>query len=445
MSALLDNFAVRIAAAGGSLLTTPGGGLGLPGSPSLRGSSLYQAVLQGGRDRRATAMGLASGTRADRYGRRVDASPAGVQARGDAYKQALAMAFECDWASYLGDYFAQRGERLDASPAGAMRLDGLVPMASQALTYFYTEVYEIQHADLPAWQGDILKIDRTVDPAVNDYVWYERDLVGVARASNTYSTVDVPVVAGPDAQANTGNIVPALVAMEVNFMDMRRAALARANGKPDFQIDRGKQEACQRALAEFTHFLWLYGDAQLGIDGLHNHPAVSTITLVGGPWSGKTPAQVLTDLTTMLYTIPNTSIGALGQLSKIKIILPPDQWQQANSMPITAAGDKSVLQYFMETNRLREDQVPFGQLNYEFKAANSQIFTGGPTFLTSDRAIVLYLDGNMNMDPVFVLPQDIEMPAPPRQNGLSETTFFHLRAGGMKLPDARRIRYVEGL
>lgn len=440
MSALLDNFATRIAAAGGTLLQSPAG-VGLPGSPALVGSSLYQSVVQAGKDRRAVAAGLASG-RADRYGRRVDAAPDAVKARGDVHKQAHDMALTLEWADYLGAYFGHRGEKMDASPQAALRADGLVPMASQALTYFYTEVYEIQHGDLPAWQGDLLKIDRSVDPAAQNYVWYEKDIVGVARASNSYSTVDIPVVAGPMAQANTGLIVPALVAMEVNFMEMRNAALARANGKPDFDVDRSKQEACQRALAEFTHFLWLYGDAQLGIDGLHNHPAVSTITLTGGPWSGKSPAQILTDLTTMLYTIPNTSLGQLGDLRKIKMFLPPDQWQQANSVPITAAGDKSVLQYFKEMNGLRDDQVVW---NYELKASNSQVYTGGPTFLNADRALVLYLDGRMDMDPVFVLPQDIEMPAPPRQNGLSETTFFHLRAGGMKLPDARRIRYVEGL
>lgn len=440
MSALIHHFASRVAST--PLLSLPSGpgGLALPGSAALRASSLYRSILdQGGRRRQREAQ-IASGRKdaaGSVYGHRVDASPAAVQARGDARAQARSLAMVEEWTDHFAFRMQAMGERVDSA-----KMDGLVPVASQALTYFYSEVYEYQHNDLPAWNGDILKIDRSVDPAVETYVWYEKDLVGVARASNSYSTMDIPVVAGPMAQANTGNIVPALVAMEINFMDMRRAALARSQGKPDFQVDRSMAEACNRSLAEFGHFLWLYGDAQLGIDGLHNHPAVSTITLTGGPWSGKTPAQILTDLTTMLYTIPNSTQAGLGDLSKIKIWLPMAQWQQANSVPITAAGDKSVLQYFKEMNSLRDDQVVWMA---ELAAANSQVYTGGPTFLNADRAVVAYLEGRMDRDPVFVLPQDIEMPAPPRQNGLSETTFFHARFGGMKLPDARRLRYVEGL
>ena len=32
-----------------------------------------------------------------------------------------------------------------------------------------------------------------------------------------------------------------------------------------------------------------------------------------------------------------------------------------------------------------------------------------------------------------------------KQDGLSETMFFHARAGGAKVPDARGIRFIEGL
>ena len=48
------------------------------------------------------------------------------------------------------------------------------------------------------------------------------------------------VMRGPVAQSNTGKIVPFLVGMEVNFREAIQAAFARQNGKPDFQIERGK-------------------------------------------------------------------------------------------------------------------------------------------------------------------------------------------------------------
>jgi hypothetical protein len=440
MSALVNHFAAQAAMSGLHLPRSGQGLVALPGSVALRSSSTYSKIISSGVARRARADALVARRDAMSYGRRVDASPAAVRDRGDVRAQAQGFALEEEWSKFLDNRFAaENGGRRDAA---VVRTDGLVPMASQALTYFYSEVYDIQHADLPAWQGDILKIDRTVDPAAERYVWYEKDILGVARASNSYAAEDIPIVAGPSAHPNQGNIVPALVGMELNFMDMRRAALAARNGKPDFDLDRSMSEACMRSLAEFGHFLWLYGDSVLGIDGLHNHPAVQTITLLGGPWSGKTPAQILTDLVTILNTIPNSSQGQLGDMKKIKIFLPPLQYQQAQTQIISAAGNKSVLTYFRESYGLREEQVVS---MYELQASNSQVYTGGPQGLSADRALVVYQSGDVRSDPVFVLPQDIEMPAPPRQNGLSETTFYHARYGGMKLPDARRLRYVAGL
>ena len=78
-----------------------------------------------------------------------------------------------------------------------------------------------------------------------------------------------------------------------------------------------------------------------------------------------------------------------------------------------------------------------------FASANSQIYTGGPLGLSRDRGLILYNQGDDTRDPSFVLSQVIEMPSPPRQNGLSETMFFHARAGGCKVPDARGIRFID--
>lgn len=322
-----------------------------------------------------------------------------------------------------------------------IRVDALVPQASQATTFFYSSVMEYAHADLPAWEGKFLPIDRRPDRAAENYVWYEMDLVGVPRAASSYSTKDIPMVAGPMGQANYGAIIPFLIGMEINFMDMRRSALAKLNGKPDFQIDQNKAKMCVRGLAEAVNFLWMFGDSQAGIDGLMNHPAIGTLSIVGA-WAGKTPLQILADLNTMLNVIPNTTQGQLSDMSRIKIMLPPDQYNLANSTPITSAGSESILSFFKKTWSLRDDQVV---REYSLAAANSQIYIGGPQGLQRDRAVIFYDQKDIDRDPSFVLPQDIEIPSPPNQNGLSETTFYHVRAGGCKVPDARGIRFAEGL
>ena len=99
-----------------------------------------------------------------------------------------------------------------------------------------------------------------------------------------------------------------------------------------------------------------------------------------------------------------------------------------------------MLEFVRRTNKgitIEEEQ--------SFASANSQIYTGGPLGLSRDRGLILYNQGDDTRDPSFVLSQVIEMPSPPRQNGLSETMFFHARAGGCKVPDARGIRFIEGL
>lgn len=316
-------------------------------------------------------------------------------------------------------------------------------MASQALTSFIPEVYQVQHAGLVAWDGSILKVgDGMVGPAAEDYVWYDRDIVASVRAASTYAINDIPMVSGPMGQANRGLIVPFLLGFETNFMDQRRSALARDNRKPDFQIEQAKIEACQTGLAQAANGLWLYGDPILGIQGFHNHPSVATISLAGGPWSGKTAAQINSDLVQILNTIRNSAQGGqFNDLKKLKILLPPLQYQRAQNLIVSASGDKSVLRYFLDNNGLRDDQV---QQVYDFQASNSALWQGGPLGLSADTGAVIYNLGDQ-WDPMFIMPQKIEMPAPPRQNGLGETTFYHMRIGGMRVADARRMQYIQGL
>lgn len=406
-------------------------GLRVPAAPSVHGGALsqtgaYAHVARLARDRRARVDGMLSGRPAP-HGLRLDAAAKdAVERRLDA----ATVAYTAEWAEFFRD--------MDRDGA---RADALVPVASQALVSFYSTVYDIQHNDLPAWDKRILKVDTRVDPAAGEYVWYERDIVGVAQASSSYDHTTIPMVAGPAAQANRGLIVPALVGMEVNFMEPRREALARRNGKPDFQIDQGKIEACKRALAEFFNALWLYGDATMGIDGLFNSADISDMTLPGLPWASKTALQILDDLGALINAIPNRTGGQLGDRKRIRIVLPPDQFQRASMLPVTASGDKSVLEYFRETWGLKPDQVTE---EFSFASANSAVYNGGPLGLARDTGLIVYDQGSDDKDPMFILSQPIEVPAPARQTGLGEVVYYHARGGGIKVPDGRAIIRVSG-
>lgn len=371
-----------------------------------------------------------------------------------------ALARAAEWAEVLAERFPQDGNaakqivngaafashfRFDGknSATAGWRKDAVVPMASQGLTYILPEVYEYQHVGLPCWDGSILPIWTGADPASNEVVWYEMDNVGVARAASTYDPTTIPMVNGPIASDNKLLIVPALVGMETNFMDMRRAAMAERQGKPDFMIEVMKRRACERSLAEFFDNLWFGGDKALGIDGLVNNPYVETISITG-TWASKTALQILADLKTMAWAIANGSQGGLMDLGKLRIILPPDQYQTL-MQPITAAGSASILEYFESFFKGEGRGVPKVSQEYRFAATNSQAYNGGPNLLARDTAMLIYESGDKMADPKFILTQPIEVPAPVKVTGVGDVTYYHARGGGMMLPDARRLKYVTGL
>lgn len=443
-------------------------GLRFPGAPgaAIEQTAAYRGVWHRLQQRKATTAAILAGKSLGGIAR-VDASSP------TALADAEFMARTAEWAEFLGSLPGMAGDykRLDSAARpkqmiadgrafakhfsglgnaarfrmDAQRMDAVVPMASQGLSFILPEVYKYQHNDLPMWDEQVLKIYRGADPAANEVVWYEMDNVGVAQAGNSYDRTTIPMVAGPLASDNKLLIVPALVGMETNFMDMRRAAMAERMGKPDFQIEVMKREACERALAEFFDNLWFAGDATLGIDGLMNNPSVSTLGLTAGAWSGLTALGILADLNSMAYAIYNNTAGALPDLSKLHIYLPPTQYQRATSIPVTAAGSTSVLEFFMNSMKAGGQGVPKVSMQPRFAAANSQIYNGGPTVLSQDTALIVYQDGDPNKDPTFVLTQPIEVPAPVVNTGLGDVTYFHARGGGLKMPDARRMLYVTGL
>lgn len=434
-------------------------GPGLVGR-ALLGSPEYNHVQSLRMRRDGVVAGLLAGKPAA-AGQRLDGVVKADASMADRRAAAEFLARSAEWAEYFAWKFPGGGkmDSAEAHLSGGLgfvksymtechgdrgaRLDATVPMANQGLTYIFSEVYRFQHNSLPCWDEEFLKINRTVPSGAEDYVWYEMDNVGVARAASSYSVTDIPMVAGPLASDNRGLIVPFMVGMEMNFRDPIREAFAVSMGKPDFQVEAMKRAACDRSLAEAADALWFGGDATLGIDGLMNNPMVETLT-VATPWAGATSLQILENLKQLVWAIPDRTAGALNDLGRVRIILPPTQYQ-ALMAPMTAAGSASIMEYFMEFFKESGRGVPKVEMQYRLAASNSYAYNGGPNILAEDTGIVLYETGSPMEDPTFVLSQPIEVPAPVRQTGVGDVTYYHMRAGGMMLPDARRIKYVVGL
>lgn len=334
-----------------------------------------------------------------------------------------------------------------AEVARQFRGDASVPQASQALTSFNNLIYRIRHPELRAFAGQYLPIATDVDRAAEEYVWYEEDLFGVARAGSTYSIDDIPLVGGGTGHANRGGIMPFLCGFETNFMDRRREDLARRNGKPNFQTEDRKLKACFRVIAEAINALFLWGDGE--IPGLHTHSGVQVTGVPFGNWAGASGLEIKNDVVFMLDRIAQQSINDLGDNSKLRLSLPRRLLTIMRNTPVTTAGtgeSRSVYSYVKDSYSLRDDQITALE---ELAAANSQAYQGGPQNLDRDRAMAVYLDAGddegLDGSPAFVLPQAIELPTAPVLTGMGRTQYVHARAGGLRLPDARRIQMFEGM
>ena len=421
------------------LIATSAAGLRHPmAGPSLTDSPLYGIVRDTKRTRFARADAFMRGKPLN--GRRLDSFTAAdrMDSAGKAIDAATLAYNEAVVAEWTHEFARQDGHAGNTS-----RMDALVPNAVQALEFIYPEVYEFDLRGFSTWDGLYLKIDRSIDPAAETYIRYERDVVGIAKVGSTYATTTIPLVAGPIVNFGRGNIIPFLVGMQTNFMEARRVTTAINNGKPDFKILEGQREACDRSLRAAAHFTWLFGDVASGINGLFTHPDIQSYSIVGA-WAGKSPIARFGDLIAMANIIPNSS-GAnpgdrLGDTSKIRILLPPAAYDLLHE-PMTAAGTQSILAYFLDTMGKGAPEII---KNQEGAAANSQLWAGGPQGLSVDTGMIIYDQGKMDRDPTFKLPQDVEVPMPPRQDGLGETTFYHMRVGGVEVPDARGIYYVTG-
>jgi hypothetical protein len=424
---------------------------------SLRGvhSASQESVKQASADlgrrslhRQVIANAIANGRSADYSGYRFDsvAINGGYQRYLDKNKDNKgAKLTVVDFAArqlLAAEHNAARSQVVQRASA-MRRMDSTVPMASQALASIYQIVYNIEHADLNAWDGNILPIDtKMADPAAENFVWYERDLAGMPQAASTYDLTKIPMVVGPVAAQNQGFIVPALVGFETNFMEPRRAALSRQNNKPDFQIEAGMIETANRVIAEFYNSLWLNGDSTHQIDGLHTSPVVPVYTAVGA-WSGLTDIQLIAELNRLWNLIPNNTLGRLNEMKRIRMLCPPSQYDRLTKPSFTASGlpTFSVWKLFADSKGIPLDNLV---KVHEFAATNSQIYTGGPLGLVVDTAYFVYEKGD-GWDCSFILSQPIEIPSPPRLTGLGEVTYMHARGGGVMIQDAQRIFRYTGL
>lgn len=385
---------------------------------SLRDARELSREFAEARDRRLQAARIIAAGGGGRYGQvRIDSA----KSDAEAYLKALAI----DWALAM-----------DKTRA---RVDSFAPMAFDALTSAYQEIYKVEHRPLdatlmfPAQSGGH-------SAAAEDIAVYESDIIGGAQVGNSYSS-DIPLVAGPVMSEFRQPVIPFMVAGERNFMDDRRLSLARQNNAPAVDTWESKTAAAAQSIAAAKNAMWLYGSTIAGIDGIFGNPNIPVMQPSPGPWSTLTADQLTDELSKLFNHIPDRMFnGGDDAMRRVKLFLPPAALRRIRDVKIPNTGI-SVWVSFRDSYGLRDEQLV---AVYSLDPANSTLLPGGVSGLSAATALVK-MDMGDQWDPYLLETQPLEIPVPTQINGINERTIWHSRAGGLVVVDARRVATCSGL
>lgn len=290
------------------------------------------------------------------------------------------------------------------------------------LEHVKAKTYEKKYTRLKA--RELIPISREAGPAAETITYQMFDQVGIAKIISSYAD-DLPR-ADVYGEATTAPVKSLGSSYGYNVQEIRAAA--RAN-RPLSQM---KANAARRAIGVKEETIAATGDTATGLVGLLNNANVSIVaagtkTAGGLTWAVATPAELLTDLLTLLNTVYNATNG---NEYPTDILLPPTQFAQLATTQNSTASDKTVLEFALEKFR------PFGLRNI-----GEWYKLDGAGVGSVDRAVAYVKDPDYC---ALEIPQDFEQ-FPVQQKNLEYIVPCHERIGGVTIPYPIAFAYMDGI
>lgn len=235
-------------------------------------------------------------------------------------------------------------------------------------------------------------------------------------------------------------------AQELAYDILELESAARV-GRP---IDAQKHDAIklkhQMDIDEQVYF----GDSTTNDKGLINQTGVTASSVVNGAagstqWApnpsagvaGKTPAEILNDLNTMLI---QTWTNAAFAVMPTHVLIPPAQFGYITSQPVTLAGSESIISFLMKNNILTKDkgqQLEIHPLKWLIGAG-----AGGTlgTLGTVDRAVVYNKDKNYVRYPMTMI-----QTTPLQYDGMYHKKTYYCRLGVVEVVYPQTLTYWDGI
>lgn len=149
-----------------------------------------------------------------------------------------------------------------------------------------------------------------------------------------------------------------------DYFDLLAAALASQNGGPPLNLDLELARAAREAIEKKLDVIAAVGSAattwaleneiDVGMVGLLNNPNATIYAVANGyatgttPWSGKTPDEIIADLTGV---VAGQISGTYKVHTPDSMILPVAQMESIMGRSMGDGRSDTILSYFMKTNR----------------------------------------------------------------------------------------------
>jgi hypothetical protein len=158
-------------------------------------------------------------------------------------------------------------------------------------------------------------------------------------------------------------------------------------------------------------------------------------------WATKQPTEILADLANMLYQ-PWAASGFAVRPNRL--LLDPQNWNIVATLPVTTAGSKSILAYYLESYNAQEGVTPLKILPLKWLTGAG----AGGTLLqpgTVNRAIAYTMNGGSWQNEYVRFPFVALQRTPMQFDGLFMKGYYWSRLGTVEITYPETVMYYDGL
>lgn len=310
-------------------------------------------------------------------------------------------------ANYNGQKITMDGAIALAVNVGTLDADGAFFFQRQ-LEHIKARSYDVKYAKLKA--RELFPVSNEGGKGITHITYRTYDSVGAAKYIHAYAD-DFPRA---DVSGKETSIPVRPIGSSYGY-SLDEIQAAELTGAP---LEQRKADACVRAVEEEINNTAFFGNDEVGLVGLFNHPNIPTGAVAGGDWTVKTPSQIIDDINGLFTDIfETTKMVEQGNT----LLLPPSKWSYIMSTPRSTTTDTTIGQYIVNNS-------PYISSLADIIPVNECASTNNPA-LASD-AMVAY---DRNPDKLQLeIPVELEM-RPPQERNLEFVIPARARFAGLNV------------